>query len=335
MVMDAAPEMEPAEPESEPGPVQTVTVLYLAGMPRTGSTILGELLDRVPDVIHAGELVAFWRRYTQRELCSCGKPLPDCEFWSSVVSEAFGELLPGRAEFFAQQERRFVGPRALRLLYSTRRAAGSAAAHELFRERNRLYAAVSRVSGSSWIVDASTDAEFGACAAALGTAAIDIVHIVRDPRGVAYSWEKQVPSDSEPCDLPRLRADATAVQWMMRNLFVATVVRRLANRYVRVRYEDLVAAPELCLRRVSEATGLPVPDPRAVVEDLAREPEGHHRISGNPGVRRRGNAVRFALDEEWKVGLSARERRTVTVLCAPLMTRYGYRLRTLHERKTR
>jgi hypothetical protein len=329
--MDAPLVSESAEPESDPTTVQTVTVLYLAGMPRTGSTILGELLDRVPDVTHAGELVAFWRRYTQRELCSCGNPIPDCDFWSSVVSEAFGELPPGRAELFAQQERRFTGPRALRLLYSTRRATSSAAAHELFRERNRLYPAVSRVSGSSWIVDASTDPEFGACAAALGSAAIDIVHIVRDPRGVAYSWEKQVRSDSEPCDLPRLRADATALQWMMRNLFVATVVRRLANRYVRVRYEDLVAAPEICLRRVSEATGLPISDPRAAVDDLARKPEEHHRISGNPGVRRRGNAVRFALDEEWKVGLSARDRLTVTALCAPLMTVYGYRLR---QRKT-
>jgi hypothetical protein len=335
MPMDAPLESEPAEPEREPATGQTVTVLYLAGMPRTGSTILGELLDRVPDVTHAGELVAFWRRYTQRELCSCGKPLPDCDFWSNVVREAFGELPPGRAEFFARQERRFVGPKALRLLYSSRRAPGSAAAHELFRERNRLYAAVSKVSGSSWIVDASTDAEFGACAAALGSAAIDIVHIVRDPRGVAYSWEKQVPSDSEPGNLPRLRAEGTALQWMMRNLFVATVVRRLAHSYVRVRYEDLVAAPGICLRRVSEATGLPVPDPQAAVENVTHKPEAHHRISGNPGVRRRGNAVLFALDEEWKVGLSARDRRIVTALCFPLMTAYGYRLRIRHERKTR
>ena len=45
--------------------------------------------------------------------------------------------------------------------------------------------------------------------------------------------------------------------------------------------------------------------------------------------------MRFALDEEWKVGLSARDRLTVTALCAPLMTRYGYRLRTVRERKTR
>jgi hypothetical protein len=41
--------------EREPAPVRPITILYIAGMARTGSTVLGEMLGRVPDVTYVGE----------------------------------------------------------------------------------------------------------------------------------------------------------------------------------------------------------------------------------------------------------------------------------------
>jgi hypothetical protein len=319
----------------EPAPVRPVTILYIAGMARTGSTILGELLGRVPDVIYVGELSQFWRRYSRRELCSCGKALPECDFWSRVVEEAFGGLPSGRAEQLVGLERRAFRRRALQMLCSTRWASGRGAASEMSRERDRLYAAASKVAGSSWIVDASKSPFFGASLACLSTVSLDIVQIVRDPRGVAYSWRKRVQSDSEPSDLARKATVVIAVQWMADNLMVQVALRRLAHRYVLVRYEDLVADPERWLSQVANATGLPLADPRAAVDNVALPPEDHHRIAGNPGVRRLGNAVNLSLDEEWRSGLPFASRRLVTTLCALLMAVYGYPLHTLRHPRHR
>lgn len=307
--------------------VKPVAILYVAGIPRTGSTILGELLDRVPGVVYVGELGLFWRRYSRRERCSCGMAIPDCDFWSRVVREAYGDLEPGRAAELAALEQRVLGRGALQVLCSMHPQRASATARALVPERDRLYRAVSSVAASDWIVDATKEPVY----ACLTTAVVAVVHLVRDPRGVTYSWKKQVGSDSEPGDLPRQSAAATALRWVAKNLIVHTALRRFASRYVLLRYEDLVAAPEESLRRVADATGLPVPDVRSAVEKLGREPENHHRVSGNPGVRQRGNVVHLSLDEEWRSGLSRRDQRVVTGLCAALMAFYRYPLQLLRR----
>jgi hypothetical protein len=131
--------------------------------------------------------------------------------------------------------------------------------------------------------------------------------------------------------LARKYTAVAAVQWMADNLMTQLALRRLASRYVLVRYEDLVARPEASLSRVAEATGLPLSDPHAAVDDAARPPEDHHRVAGNPGVRRLGNAVQLSLDEEWRSGLPFRTQRLVTALCALLMVGYGYPLRVLRR----
>src|ERR1035438_1944876 len=83
-----------AEQRAQPktAPAGSPHVLYLAGIPRTGSTVLGQMLDRLPSAIFVGELSLFWRRFANRELCSCGQALPDCRFWASIISKGFGEL---------------------------------------------------------------------------------------------------------------------------------------------------------------------------------------------------------------------------------------------------
>jgi hypothetical protein len=314
-------------------PTDRVTIVYIAGMARTGSTVLGELLGRVPDVTYVGELSQFWRRYSRGELCSCGSELPDCAYWSRVVEEGFGDLTAAQVEQFIGLERRVFRRRALQMLWSRRWASGHGAAAELLAERDQLYAAAGKVAGASWIVDASKSPFFGALLAGLDTARLDIVQIVRDPRGVIYSWRKQVASDSEPSELVRKYTWVAALQWTADNLMAQLALRRLASGYALVRYEDLVADPATLLSRVAKTIGLPVLDPHAAVEDVARPPADHHRVAGNPGVRRLGNAVTFSLDDEWRSGLSFRTRRLVTTLCALLMVVYGYPLRaTRHPR---
>ncbi|HYB87559.1 MAG TPA: hypothetical protein VEC76_11945 [Streptosporangiaceae bacterium] len=308
-------------------PGQDVRVLYLAGIPRTGSTVLGQALGGQPDAIFVGELNFFWRRFAHRELCSCRRPLPECPFWSAVVSRAYGDLSPGRATALAELERWVLRRQSVLALVPARgpvrRRAGVAT---MLAERAQLYRSVAEVAGASWIVDAGKEPVFGSFLARADHVSFGTVHLVRDPRGVAFSWKKRVRSDSEPGEMPRHPAARTAVDWLLQNLMVQLSLQRLSRVYVRVRYEDLVARPADIVAGISRATGLAATGLDAHHLGAAGLGE-HHLVAGNPGVRQlAGSGLELTLDEEWRAHLSRADRLVVTAVCATLMTAYGYRV---------
>ena len=303
-----------------------VRILYLAGMPRTGSTVLGHALGCLPDAIFVGELNFFWRRFAGRELCSCRRPLPDCPFWAAVVHRAYGDVSPGRAKALAELERRVLRTQAPLGLapgrWPVRRATGIAT---MLAERAQLYRAIVEVGGASWIVDAGKEPVFGSFLARADDVSLATVHLVRDPRGVAFSWLKRVRSDSEPGEMPRRSAAKTAVDWLLQNLMVQLSLQRLSRAYVRVRYEDLVARPAGTVQRISRATGLA--STGLPTGGLTHRGE-YHLVAGNPVVRQlAGSGLTLTLDDEWRTQLPRAERWVVTGVCASMMATYGYPVR--------
>jgi hypothetical protein len=309
--------------------------LYVAGVPRTGSTVLGELLGSISGVIFVGELNFFWRRFAGAEVCSCGRPLPDCPFWSAVVREAYGEMTPGQARQLAELERHVLRRQfALTLAPAAWPVPETSRAGQMLAERALLYRAIGRLTGASWIVDGGKEPIFGALMARADLGTIATIHLVRDPRGVAYSWQKLVPSDSEPGNMPRKAPAKTAVDWVLQNLLVQLGLQRLGTVYVRVRYEDLTSRPEHVLGQISLATGLTIAAAgtaqHGIVPPAASE---HHLVAGNPGVRQAvTSGLQVRTDEAWRTKLPLREQRVVTALCGALMTAYGYSLRTARSR---
>lgn len=70
---------------------EPVTVLYIGAFGRSGSTILGQVLGRMPGFVNVGEAWQVWQRgLRENERCGCGQPFRSCEFWSAVGDEAFG-----------------------------------------------------------------------------------------------------------------------------------------------------------------------------------------------------------------------------------------------------
>lgn len=307
-------------------------ILYVAGVPRTGSTVLGELLGSIPGVIFVGELNFFWRRFAHAEVCSCGQPLPDCSFWSAVVREAYGELKPGQARHLAELERHVLRRQfALTLAPASWPVPETSRAGQMLAERAPLYRAISHLTGMGWIVDSGKEPIFGALMARADVGIIATVHLVRDPRGVAYSWQKLVPSDSEPGNMPRKAPAKTAVDWVLQNLLVQLGLQRLGTVYVRVRYEDLASRPEHVLSQISLATGLAIGTAAAAQHGIVSPPavSEHHLVAGNPGVRQTvTSGLQVRADEAWRTKLPLREQRVVTAVCGALMTAYGYSLRT-------
>lgn len=318
--------------ESSDEASQALRVLYVAGLARSGSTVLGYILGQLPGAIFVGELALFWRRFAEGELCSCGKPLPDCHFWSAVVSKAFGQMTCEHARGLKELEWRVA--RWQRLLglvpvrWSTR---WSKQIHIMLEERGRLYRAICEISNAECIIDSGKEVTFGSMMARLSNTNFSTIHLVRDPRGVAFSWQKQVRSDSEPGYMPRSPAIRTASRWMSSNIFVQLSLRRLSSTYYRVRYEDLVAYPSDIAHEISRATSNPAAS-NGWADHRVQHANEHHLVGSNPGVRRHlGRDLRLKLDEEWRTSLPRGQRWLVTAVCGGLMTAYDYPLRKRHH----
>jgi hypothetical protein len=221
LLADAVSEFLRQPPDMTRSPEHNLQILYIAGIPRTGSTVLGQILRDVPGVAFVGELNFFWRRFAHAEVCSCGRPLPDCPFWSAVVREAYGKVVPGQAEQLAELERHVLRRQfALTLAPAAWRVPETTRAGLMLVERAQLYQAIGRLTGAGWIVDSGKEPIFGALLARACAGTVGTIHLVRDPRGVAYSWQKLIPSDSEQGPMPRKAAAKTAVDWLLQNLLV-------------------------------------------------------------------------------------------------------------------
>ena len=64
-----------------------LTVVYIAGYSRCGSTILSNVLGEIPGWFNAGELMYIWNRMSSPDgICGCGAHVP------SVAPETTGPV---------------------------------------------------------------------------------------------------------------------------------------------------------------------------------------------------------------------------------------------------
>lgn len=313
-------------------PVGVLHVLYLAGIARTGSTVLGQMLGRIPGAVFVGELSLFWRRFANGELCSCGQALPNCQFWSTVISEGFGELKAEDARNLSELEWALRRRQAIRSLYPiNRKAAIPGRSQAIADARVKLYRAIACVAQVEWIIDSGKDPWLGGIFGRLFRGNFHTVHIVRDPRGVAFSWTKLVKSDSEPGYMPRRNAATVAMSWLVQNLMIQSALRHLSVSYVRLRYEDLATDPEAVVGGVARSMGMRADrllnweNPEECQHDL-------HWVAGNPGVRQSSRTpMLIKLDEEWQDRLPRVQRWLVTAICGVLFPFYGYSLSCIRK----
>ncbi|TDC92315.1 sulfotransferase [Nonomuraea deserti] len=286
-------------------------VIYLGGLGRSGTTLLERLLGELPGVVALGEVVHLWERgVLAQELCGCGAAFPACAFWRAVGERAFGGWTTSVAGRVLTLRRRVDRTRRIPRI-----------AHPDLAEYARAYRTLYAAAGAPVVVDSSKHASLACCLVAAGVN-VSIVHVVRDPRAVAHSWGRSVerPEDGRP--MTRWSPARTAVHWTAQNAAIELLAARGA-RVIRVRYEDLVAAPVATLTRLARGLGLAAAE-LPFVDGSTAWLGPSHTASGNP-MRFHVGRVELRRDDAWMSGLAGRDRRAVDALTWPLRARYGYR----------
>lgn len=314
--------------------VEPSVVVYIAGYGRSGSTLLERILGSLPGWVNVGELNDMFRRMARYdELCGCGEPFSRCPFWTRVGDRAFGGWSPQLIEEGARLQRQAARQRHLMAMLAPSVLSGRS--YQQSRKRyaeihSRLYAAVLAESGAEVVVDASKGAAQALAVAADPHVDMRIIHLVRDARGVAFSWAKsdvQRPHGSGPrSTMHRFSPVETALRWSMLQMEIA-LARTVVTSSTRVRYEDLVAQPRKVVGAAVQALGL--------LADLGQLPGTgglvnlpvSHGLSGNPS-RFRSGPQQLRPDDQWRQDMPSAQRVATTAIAAPALLRYGYLLRS-------
>ena len=166
-------------------------VLYLGGLGRSGTTLVERLLGELPSVCAIGELVHLWQRdILDDERCGCGVRFSACPFWTQVGARAFGgwhNVDVSRVHALRDSVER--------TRHIPRLASGQMPDPEVREYANyyaRVYAAAAAVSGAEVVVDSSKHSALAHVLRWADDLDLKVVHVVRDARGVAYSWTKTV-----------------------------------------------------------------------------------------------------------------------------------------------
>lgn len=277
---------------SMPDTTQKLKIIYIAGAGHSGSTLLDCILSTAPAIFSVGEL-KYLQSFLYQETLHNGKKLIDDDagyrpntspIWRDIATSPERYIPPVQ-----QRKRLNFRDRLSLLLWGKSRTIPYSYRYQELYEATANNAAQVLQKDISCIIDSSktltqlieitnrTDYE------------VYVIHLVRDARGVAssYKYAKQ----------PVWRS---AYVWWLTNRAIGKYCSKniSPNRYMQIRYEDLILNTERTLTTLSSFTGLAI-ESSNLINKIHQTPS--YRFSGN--IIRRSGVDKLQLDEKWKTRL--------------------------------
>jgi len=307
--------------------VARIKVLSIVGPGRSGTTVLAGILGTVDGVVDVGELRWLWQRgLLERRTCGCGVPVDECPVWSAVVAKVMAGRTGTAAQFAAEvahAQRLLISRRhRLRVIRSAATGAEWRPLEPIRAVTAQLVHAVAEVTEARVVVDSSKRAQDAAVLSGLPDVDHYVLHMVRDPRAVAFSWGKRdktirVAGGTRPMGSRGLLSSVS--RWLENGLGAAALRPHVPpDRWMFLAYEEFATQPPAAISRILDFLGEPGPAP--FVDDDSVELDVNHTVAGNPN-RFRVGLVRIRLDDEWRRRMPRRRQRLVQALTWPLRRR--------------
>jgi len=296
-------------------------VIYIAGAGRSGSTLLEKIIGQHRKIFAIGESRNMWKRsFMENQLCSCGKSFYKCEVWKRIRD---GFLRKGGG----------VNPKTMVKAFNKCARIRHYIMGKIFDDYYcgyiskiyfHLYSSVIETMSVEFVLDSSKHPVLAHILSLNNSIELYVIHIVRDPRGVAYSWRRKKirPEIVDRIEfMPRYSILRSALSWRLTNKIAMDLCYN--TRYLLVKYEDLILFPKRTVQKIFKFLGVSDISHRLFIDEKRVILNRGHTVSGNP-IRFQEGEILLELDEEWKERLDEFSKRIITILTFPYIRKYGY-----------
>lgn len=299
---------------------------YIGASSHSGSTLLDLMLNNSPRVQSLGEAFRLcWFARTNRQPCTCGKPITECPFWLRIEEEARKELELSDRESLLQTLETALWPDRLGrvttalqkgLLILGNRPLYLMGARLFTREHHKAcknslfwYDIIRRTTGCSVIVDSSKNTRRLKALYLTDPKRFRLIHLLRDGRAIAASAMRR-----EHIDIV-----GAATAWVKGTRSLLWASRSISPKQVhQLRYESLCRDPESAIHRVCQFLEIPFDQ-----DMLTLRKKEAHNIGGNL-MRFRYGETTIRLDERWREELSADDLKVFERIGGRWNRRLGY-----------
>ncbi|MEM0993326.1 MAG: sulfotransferase [Bacteroidota bacterium] len=306
-------------------------ILLITGSGRSGSTLLSKLLNEIEGSFNVNELVFTHLNGVERDYpCNTGDKFSESPIWLKIMASYRQKNEVDLLKYEPHRipnTRKLVGAQ-LFPFYKTDEA--NNAYFKAYQQAIKdLYDAIFEATNASMIIDSSKIAPFVNVVAQMEAFDIFVLHLVRDPRAVAYSWQKTIKRQDVDAGtnlfMEKRTPTRSSIRWQLVNIFAESLKHKSALKYHYLKYEDFAKNPAHHMAAILNFLGkspreIPVEDKQIHLKAV------DYGIWGNPNVRQQKDVVKVRYDDTYKQKLSFGARLTSTVMSMPMLLKYGYRI---------
>lgn len=295
--------------------------MYICGYGRSGSTVLDIAIGSGQGVASVGELSNFADSWLENRYCACEKKLRECHFWRNVSDQVSGM---SDEQIRHYEERRRVIERK-RLIPIVGRANIALDQEGYCIKTSGLIEAISREAGVPVVIDSSKSPFRALALSRIRELDFYLIHLVRDPRAVAWSLAKSLERDVKmgvQNELKKRAALRSAMAWVHTNYMCEKVSSLLPfDKKLFVRYEDFVKNPHQLFKKLGKMLDTDFDNVANLLSSGMPLPKGH-TVAGNR--MRMNSSIRLIPDFEWQERMPSVDRRKVKLVCGRMIRSYGY-----------
>ena len=300
------------------------SILYIMGYGRSGSTVLETIISKLDSMVASGELEYFLERgIDKNECCTCGKEIIHCPFWANISLEYLSTIKIAGLE---NKSVRNIKRKQERLLTAWKRLifGGGDVGQDYCMTESALIRNI--ISDDQILLD-SSKSPGRALALMLCGFDVKVIHLFRDSRAVAYSWQrKRVYSEfgKKKNSMPIYPSFLTSIYWIVYNITASFVIARyFRNKSIRWEYDSIADTPERFISDLEKLIGRNAGDLLPMLQGEKEFSTMKHSVAGNPV--RFAKKQTFQADREWVFSMNKFTKFIVTLITGSLLILYRWR----------
>jgi hypothetical protein len=278
-----------------------ISIIYIAGTGRCGSTILDLLLDTHSQVFSVGELQNLYWEYSLQRRCACGEIIDRCSLWKDIIEKHKELLGEEHVTYFRASNRGKVIRWTLlpAILKGNQKAMNMVKIKDYGKENwivlNSVIDKAQHLSEKKilYLVDSSKDPYRLLWLQLSGYFDIKVIHLYKNPKAFVYSMIKRRKGFDRWVGTVRF-----AIRWAIENKLIQKVYTNFINgQAIRICYRDLAEKPEKVLDSLFKQ--LRLSSELEVVKGFRSK--NHHSVAGN---KTKFENTEIVLDDKWEGDLS-------------------------------